>query len=300
VVLSIVVHGLSTGLVAARYESAEAAVGMAEPAMKLTMVIESTQDPAFVPRLIPLLATMPLVKIISPTDPRWLSTLDAIGNEVTRFISTVRVQTQEQIVAAEEQGAKLESLLEGEAESAGSLMNTEFLALDENLTVAQAIEEIRQYPRKESFFYVYCVDDGGHLVGVLSLRNLILARVDAHLKDLMVQSVVRTQVESTPEEVAQIVSKYDLLSVPVVDLQNRLVGVVTVDDIIDVIQEQAEEDLMHLAGVAAEERVSTPAMQSTPGARAAGWPRTGIDRSTSRARGSRRPRSPTAGSSAGR
>ena len=141
-------------------------------------------------------------------------------------------------------------------------MNTEFLALDENLTVAQAIEAIRQYPRKESFFYVYCVDDGGHLVGVLSLRNLILARVDARLKDLMVQSVVRTQVDSTPEEVAQIVSKYDLLSVPVVDLQNRLVGVVTVDDVIDVIQEQAEEDLMHLAGVAAEERVTTPAMQS--------------------------------------
>lgn len=160
------------------------------------------------------------------------------------------------------QGAKLESLLEGEEETAGSLMNTEFLALDENLTVAQAIEAIRQYPRKESFFYVYCVDDGGHLVGVLSLRNLILARVDAHLKDLMVQSVVRTQVDSTPEEVAQIVSKYDLLSVPVVDLQNRLVGVVTVDDVIDVIQEQAEEDLMHLAGVAAEEHVSTPAMQS--------------------------------------
>ncbi len=160
------------------------------------------------------------------------------------------------------QGAKLESLLEGEEETAGSLMNTEFFALDENIRVAQAIEAIRQYPRKESFFYVYCIDDGGHLVGVLSLRNLILAKADTHVRDIMVQSVVRTQVDSTPEEVAQIVSKYDLLSVPVVDLQNRLVGVVTVDDVIDVIQEQAEQDLMHLAGVAAEERVSTPARES--------------------------------------
>jgi magnesium transporter len=78
----------------------------------------------------------------------------------------------------------------------------------------------------------------------------------------MVQSVVRCQVDSAPEEVAQVVSKYDLLSVPVVDLQNRLVGVVTVDDVIDVIQEQAEEDLLHLAGVAAEERVNSPAMMS--------------------------------------
>src|SRR5215213_7991070 len=160
------------------------------------------------------------------------------------------------------QGAKLESLMEGEEETAGSLMNTEFLALDEDLTVAQAIEAIRQYPRKESFFYVYCVDTDQHLVGVLSLRSLILANAMLQLKDIMVQSVVRTQIDSSPEEVAQLVSKYDLLSVPVVDLQNRLVGVVTVDDVIDVIQEQAEQDLLHLAGVSESERVSTPAMQS--------------------------------------
>jgi magnesium transporter len=160
------------------------------------------------------------------------------------------------------QGAKLASLLEGEEETAGALMNTEFLALDEELTVAQSIDAIRQYPRKESFFYVYCTDADGHLTGVLSLRSLILANPASHLRDLMVQSVVRVQVDSTPEEVARIVSKYDLLSVPVVDLQNRLVGVVTVDDVIDVIQEQAEEDLLHLAGVAAEERVWTPAKRS--------------------------------------
>jgi magnesium transporter len=161
-----------------------------------------------------------------------------------------------------QQGAKLESLLEGEEETAGSLMTTEFLALDEELTVAQAIEAIRQYPRKESFFYVYCVDADQHLVGVLSLRSLILADAAVQLKDIMVQSVVRTQIDSSPEEVAQLVSKYDLLSMPVVDMQNRLVGVVTVDDVLDVIQEQAEEDLLHLAGVDISERVSTPARDS--------------------------------------
>jgi len=160
------------------------------------------------------------------------------------------------------QGAKLESLLEGEEETAGSLMNTEFLALDEELTIGQAVEAIRQYPRKESFFYVYCIDTDQHLVGVLSLRSLILANASTPLKDIMVQSVVRTQIDSSPEEVAQLVSKYDLLSIPVVDLQNRLVGVVTVDDVLDVIQEQAEEDLLHLAGVDISERVSTPARES--------------------------------------
>ncbi len=160
------------------------------------------------------------------------------------------------------QGAKLESLLEGEEETAGSLMNTEFLAIDQELTVAQAIEAIRQYPRKDSFFYVYCVDSDGHLVGVLSLRSLILANANAQLRNLMVHSVVRTQIDSSPEEVAQLVSKYDLLSMPVVDTQNRLVGVVTVDDVLDVIQEQAEEDIMHLAGVAADERLTTPARET--------------------------------------
>ena len=160
------------------------------------------------------------------------------------------------------QGAKLESLLEGEEETAGSLMNTEYLALDQELTVAAAIELIRQYPRKEAFFYVYCVDTEEHLVGVLSLRSLILAATDVKVRDVMVQSVVRTQIDSSPEEVAQLVSKYDLLSVPVVDHQNRLVGVVTVDDVLDVIQEQADEDLLHLAGVGVSERVTSPARDS--------------------------------------
>jgi magnesium transporter len=160
------------------------------------------------------------------------------------------------------QGAKLESLLEGEEETAGSLMNTEFLALGEDVTVGQAIEAIRQYPRKESFFYVYCIDVDQHLVGVLSLRSLILANPNVHLRDVMVQSVVRTQIDDSPEEVAQLVSKYDLLSVPVVDQQNVLLGVVTVDDVLDVIQEQAEEDLMHLAGVDVSERVTTPARET--------------------------------------
>ena len=160
------------------------------------------------------------------------------------------------------QGAKLESLLQGEVETAGSLMNTEFFALDEEMTVAQAIDAIRHYPRKETFFYVYCIDSEGHLVGVLSLRSLILAAPTTALREIMVQSVVRTQIDSPTEEVAQVVSKYDLLSVPVVDVQNRLVGVVTVDDVLDVIQEQAEADLLHLAGVDISERVNTPPSES--------------------------------------
>jgi magnesium transporter len=159
-------------------------------------------------------------------------------------------------------GAHLEALLTHEEATAGSLMNTEYLALDESLTVAEAIDVIRRYPRKEGFFYVYTVDSEHHLVGVLSLRSLILALPDHDLKSIMVQNVVRTPVDASQEEVARVVAKYDLLSIPVVDSQNRMVGVVTVDDVLDVIQEEAEEDLLHLGGVMVSERVSSPAFTS--------------------------------------
>ena len=159
-------------------------------------------------------------------------------------------------------GANLEALLEGEFETAGSLMTTDYLALNEEMTVSSAIESIRSYPRKDSFFYAYTVDSENHLVGVLSLRTLLLSSPDAQLKDVMVPTVVRSPIDSSQEDVAQLVAKYDLLSIPVVDSQNRLLGVVTVDDVIDVIQEQAEEDLLHLSGVSISERITGTARAS--------------------------------------
>ncbi|MBV9496661.1 MAG: magnesium transporter [Acidobacteria bacterium] len=207
-----------------------------------------------------------LHEILDPLDDSTIASIcsSSAPDDAADLLDTLEDDRRQRIleILGATQGAKLESLLEGEEETAGSLMNTDFLALDSELTVGQAIEAIRQYPRKESFFYVYCVDGEGHLVGVLSLRSLILAPPDAQLRSTMVQSVVRCQVDSAPQDVAQFVSKYDLLSIPVVDHQNRLVGVVTVDDVLDVIQEQAEADLLHLAGVDISERVSTPAWES--------------------------------------
>ncbi|HUP62151.1 MAG TPA: magnesium transporter [Thermoanaerobaculia bacterium] len=225
----------------------------------LTLLIESGKAA----RALLELDTDDLTEILDALDDATLSSVcsSSAPDDAADLLDVLDDERRARVLAllGATQSAKLESLLEGEEETAGSLMNTEFLALDEEITVAQAIEEIRQYPRKESFFYVYCVDADQHLVGVLSLRSLILADPGAQLKDIMVQSVVRTQIDSSPEEVAQLVSKYDLLSIPVVDHQNRLVGVVTVDDVLDVIQEQAEEDLLHLAGVGVSERVTTRA-----------------------------------------
>ncbi len=157
-------------------------------------------------------------------------------------------------------GTNLEPLLVQDEDTAGSLMTTEFLALQEELTVVEAINAIREYPRKDSFFYVYTIDAENHLVGVLSLRNLILASPDLQLESIMVRNVIRANLDDSQEQVAQLVAKYDLLSIPVVDAQNTLIGVVTVDDVLDVIQEEAEEDLLHLGGVMVSERISSPAM----------------------------------------
>ena len=159
-------------------------------------------------------------------------------------------------------GANLAALLEGEVETAGALMTTDFLALNQEMTVASAIETIRSYPKKDSFFYAYTVDADDNLVGVLSLRTLLMTDPDAQLKDAMLHTVVRVAVDAPQEEVAKLVAKYDLLSIPIVDSQNRLLGVVTVDDVIDVIQEQAEEDLLHLSGVSSSERYSSSARSS--------------------------------------
>lgn len=161
-----------------------------------------------------------------------------------------------------EEGSTLEALLEQENPTAGSIMTTEFLALSEDLQVTDAIEEIRRYPRKDSFFYVYTVDSDGHLVGVLDLRSLIIADPQSEIGSIMMPNVVRCSVDASQEEVARLVARYDLLSMPVVDSHNVLVGVVTVDDVLDVIQEEAEEDLLHLGGVAAGERVTSSALDA--------------------------------------
>lgn len=159
-------------------------------------------------------------------------------------------------------GAHLAVLLAQEHETAGSLMTTNYLALDEEMTVGDAIHAIREYPSKDSFFYVYVVDVEDHLVGVLSLRSLILAPAEEQLKSIMVQEVVRVSIDDSQEQVAQLVARYDLLSIPVVNAQNQLLGVVTVDDVIDVIQEEAQEDLLHLGGVTISERVTSSPMTS--------------------------------------
>ncbi len=144
--------------------------------------------------------------------------------------------------------------------SAGRAMTTRFLALHESMTAQEAIEAIREGgDESESILYLYVVDEKQRLRGVVPIRRLVAGSPDRRCGDLMVQDPVSVRPEADQEEVAQIVARYNLLAVPVVDGEERILGVITVDDVIDVITEEATEDIYHLAGLSDEDRVFSPA-----------------------------------------
>jgi len=156
----------------------------------------------------------------------------------------------------------VEHLLEYDDQTAGRIMNPNVFALSEDLTVGEAITALQGARDVEMVFYLYVVDDRRHLVGVTSLRRLLLVSPETPLKRIMTTDVISAQVDTDQEEVAQEVASYNLLALPVVDKENKLVGVITVDDVIDVIQDEATEDIYRLAGVAGDERAFTPPLES--------------------------------------
>jgi magnesium transporter len=148
----------------------------------------------------------------------------------------------------------IRELLRYGAETAGGIMTTEVLSLSQELTVEEALVYLRQHSEHlEMIYNLYIVDDEHHLVGVVSLRELVVAEPGTKLKDLMDPDVIKVSTNTDQEEVARIIAKYDLLGVPVVDTDNRLVGLVTVDDVIDVIHEEQAEDFSEIAGASVEE-----------------------------------------------
>ena len=156
----------------------------------------------------------------------------------------------------------VENLLEYDEQTAGRIMNPHVFALSEDMTVGEAITELQTNRDVEMVFYLYVVDDRRHLVGVVSLRRLLLVAPETPLKRIMTADLISARVDTDQEEVARQVASYNLLAVPVVDEENKLVGVITVDDVIDVIKDEATEDIMRLAGVSSDERVFTPAAES--------------------------------------
>ncbi len=153
---------------------------------------------------------------------------------------------------SKEKTTEARKLLKYPEDTAGGLMTTEVVALPKDTTVEKAIEYIREKAKEfETVYYIYVVDDKRRLVGVLSLRELVLASPKAKLNDVMNKDVIKVPADMDQEEVAYIIADYDLVAVPVVDEEERLLGMVTVDDVIDVIEEEVTEDMGHLAGTGA-------------------------------------------------
>ncbi len=150
------------------------------------------------------------------------------------------------------EAAEVKELLQYDEDSAGGRMTSEVLTLPQDLTAAQAISRLRSLaPGAETPYYLFVVDKDEHLLGNVSLRNLVTAAPDKGLGQIMDSRVIKVDVDTDQEEVARVIRKYNLLAVPVVDRDNRLQGMVTVNDIVDVIHEEATENAAALAGTSA-------------------------------------------------
>ena len=144
----------------------------------------------------------------------------------------------------------INEILKYPEDSAGSIMTTEFVDLKETMTVEDALKRIRRTgPDKETINICYVIDEGRHLIGLLSIRTLLLAEEDDIIGDIMERNFICVQTLDDQESTARALSKYDFLALPVVDTENRLVGIVTVDDAMDVLQEEVTEDIEKMAAI---------------------------------------------------
>ncbi len=185
-------------------------------------------------------------------------------DDAAQFLSGLPEELQERVLRGmrTREASDVEDLLQYPEETAGRIMSPKVFSLREDSTIGEAIQRLQESPDVEMVFYIYVVDGHGTLVGVLSLRQLLQRRPDARLSEVMITDVLRVRPEMDQEEVAQLVSSYNILAVPVVTHQGKLVGVITVDDVIDVIREEATEDMYRMAGLGVAESVFTRARRS--------------------------------------
>ena len=158
------------------------------------------------------------------------------------------------LLQADEQ-EELEEMMAYPDDSAGILMYTDVFTLHEETKARQAIYALQDQEDAEMVFYLYTLDDDGRLTGVISLRDLVTTPGETMLKDIMSKNIQAVRPETDQEEVARIVSQYNFLAVPVVDADEKLLGIVTVDSVVDVIREEATEDFLQLAGAGKDREI---------------------------------------------
>jgi len=178
------------------------------------------------------------------------------SDDAVDIINDLPVKTREEVIAAiddPESAAHIQELMRYDEDCAGGLMAKEMIVANINWTIDQTIEEIRrQAENVKKIYSIYVVDDKGKLKGRVSIKKIILANDETHIKDIYEDDIIHVETYMDEEEVADIMQKYDLDAVPVVNLQGRLVGRITIDDVIDVITDQAEEDRQLMSGISSD------------------------------------------------
>jgi CBS domain-containing protein len=180
------------------------------------------------------------VEVLEDLDPeRAADILEEMSpDDAADLVADLDQATRDEILARMErdEAEEVQELLGYPEDSAGGIMTTEFIALEEHLTAADAIDRLRELePDAETIYYIYVTDEYDRLTGVLSLRDLIVAQPDTRIRDFMIHEPVAVGLFADQDEVAEVVAHYNLLAVPVVDDEQRLVGIVTVDDAIDTV-----------------------------------------------------------------
>ncbi|WP_020599557.1 magnesium transporter [Spirosoma panaciterrae] len=203
-------------------------------------------DPAERTNLLKLFTSEELAPFINQMD----------SDDAVDLLNEQPIQVREEVMGLledREQARFILDLLHYEDGVAGSLMQKELIKINVNLTVNACIEEIRKQAEDvENVYAVYVVDDVGKLLGLVSLKKIVLARKNAKIADIYDDDVVFVETYRPVDEVAEVMQKYDLDAVPVVNVQQRLLGRITIDDVVDVITEQAEEDIQVISGLSGE------------------------------------------------
>jgi magnesium transporter len=173
---------------------------------------------------------------------------------ILNVLEEEKSQSVIELLNAEEQEG-IAAIMGYPEDSAGALMNTEVFTLNEGITAGEAIKTLQDQEDAEMVFYLYITDDDDRLVGVISLRALTTTPSTTTLKDMMIKNVHSIRPETDQEEVARVVAQYNYLAVPVIDSDSHLLGIVTVDDVVDVIREEATEDFLQMAGAGKDREI---------------------------------------------
>ena len=199
------------------------------------------------------------VRLLDQVTPQRMATIleEASSNEIAHLMGLVNEDYAAAVIdllQAEEQ-EKLEEIMAYPEDSAGILMYTDVFTLHEETKAIDAIAALQDQEEAEMVFYLYAVDDDRRLTGVVSLRDLVTTSSDTTLEDIMSRRVHSVRPETDQEEVARIVSQYNFLAVPVVDAEDQLLGIITVDDVVDIVREEATEDFLQMVGAGKDREI---------------------------------------------